>query len=113
MLNAATGVELSVRPVQVIEKPQRLGGSLGEKCFFILKWVGPPNIDIPQIHRRAPTDHPFGEDLPDAPRALDSDGVKPCRDKELVDFWGFAQQIAIVRGEALWAVKEQLHACLF
>ena len=46
-LNAAARFELSVRPVQVIEKPQRLGGSLGEKCFFVLKRVGPPNIDIP------------------------------------------------------------------
>ncbi len=106
--DAAGGLELAVRPVHVEEQPQRLGRALGEVAAVALEGLHAADIDVDQLDRRAAVADPFGQRLADPARGQDADRVEAGGAEQPRDLGRLAEEVAVVGGEALGAVEEEL-----
>src|SRR6185437_4345009 len=89
--------------------------SSGGAGKVLAEWIAqshPPmdlwDVDIPQIHRRMALGDPLGQHLAGAARGLDADRVEPRGDVEVLQLRRLAEEIAVVGGEALGTVEEDL-----
>ncbi len=106
--SAAGRLGLAVRPVHRVEQSQRLDRPVPQVGRVVLERHHPANVDIPHVHRRMPVDDPVRHDLPGAAGGLDPDRVEAAGHEEPRDVRRLAQQIAVIGGERLGAVEEQL-----
>ncbi len=108
--HAARGLVLAERPVRCVQKTQTLAHPRLQVLAVHLKRHIAPHVHFPQIDRRMAVTDPFGHDLADAARGLQTDGIQARSDEAVLELGRFAQVIAHVRCEALRAAKEFLDA---
>ena len=93
-----------------IEKAKRFRHPALQIGAVRLKRLHPPDIDIPQIHRRVAAVHPFGQHHAGPACRLDADRVEPGGNEEILQLRRLAKDIAVIRGKALRTVEEGLDA---
>ena len=106
--DAAGGGVLPVGPVHGVEQAQRLGRAVAQVGAIALERVQAADVDVGEVDGHAAVADPFGEDLAGAARALDADRVEAAGDEQVAHLGRLAEQVAVVRGEALRAVEEGL-----
>ena len=97
---------LAKRPVHRVQQPETFGHPVAQVTGVALERLHAPDIDIRQIHRRMAADDPFRQHLARAAGRLDADRVEAAGDEEARELGRRAEQIAIVRREALRAAEE-------
>src|ERR1700687_4950149 len=95
-----------------IKQSKRLDRAVLQIAEIALKRHHPADIDVPQIHGRMAIDDPICENFAGAPCRADADRIEARRDEMIPYFGSFAEQIAIVWGEAFRSVEEKLNAGL-
>ncbi len=108
--HAARGLVLAERPVRRVQKTEALAHPRLQVLAVHLKRHIAPYVHFPQIDRRMTVADPFGDDLADAARGLQTDGIQAGGDEAVLELRRFAQVIAHVRREALRAAEELLNA---
>ena len=91
-----------------IEETERFRDPRAKIAAVGLEWLHPPDIDIPQIHWRVATIHPFGQHHAGTAGGLDPHRVKAGGDEEILQFRRLAKDIAVIRGKAFRPVEECL-----
>ena len=106
LAHAAGGLELPIGPVHGVEQAQHFLGPLVQIARVALKGGHAPDVHVPQIHGRVPFDDPFRQHLARPPGRLDTDRVEARRHEKVAQLRRLAEQVAVVRREALRAVEE-------
>ena len=110
--DAARRRELPEGPAHVVEEAQPLDDALLEIAGVPLERLHPARVDLPQVHARMAVDDPLGEHLAGAARRPDADRVEPAREVEVPKLGRLAEEVAVVRREALRSAEERLDARL-
>ena len=95
-----------------VQQPQAFRDARAQVFAIDLERQVAPHVDLPQIRRRVPVADPFGDDLADAARGLQADGIESGGDEAIAEFGRLAQVIAHVGRKTLRAAKEFLNARL-
>ena len=107
--NAARGQRLQERPVHRVEGAHHLHRAVAQVARVALEWRHPPDVDVPEIHRRLAAHDPLGHRAARARSRRDADGVEAGRDEEVAALRSLAQEIAAVGREALRPVDVTAH----
>ena len=108
--DASRGLHLPERPVHLVQQPQGLGRPLVEVPAVALEGHEPPDVHLPQVHRRVAVHDPVGDRAPGAAARREAHGVEAGGDEVAAQRRRLAQDVPVVGREALGSVEEQLDA---
>jgi precorrin-6B methylase 1 len=93
--------------VHVVQQPENLGRPLAKIAPVHLEGHEPSDVHLREVHRRVAVDDPVGDRPARAATGLESHGVEARRHEVAAQLGSLAEDVAIVRREALGAVEEQ------
>src|SRR4029077_17330862 len=109
LAHPARGFGLTEWPVHGVQKPEALDRALAQVAPVALKRRTAADVEVPQVDGRMAVDDPTRQRLSAPTGGLDTDGIKAGRHVQAAQLRRLPEQIAIVGGEALRPVEEQLY----